>query len=343
MSPAQSNRFFVVTAMVFTLSGTAIAQTPVRIATWNVFTVGSPGTTEYDAAVDVLGRIGADVVAINEVNGSGDVPNFEQLAADAGYAFTVIPGSNPFGAQRNAFMSSLPIVAQTIHTSASLSGDGSANDITRLLVEITVDVPGDAVDLTLVVEHWKSGTADSDEFRRASESFRMAQTVSDLVTGVDAYVFMGDINEEIDSVPRTPNPFTSLPGGLPASFSLGADLDAEMNGPGIENNPFFYLEQSPAPGVTALPALQLDGSDGTRPASGRRLAARGKRPFPSNRQLSGGAEVSAGFGPRKHHISARVGDRAGKCLPINPKTGAQAGCEPLEAPGRAHAQQAAQQ
>ncbi|MCH7703454.1 MAG: hypothetical protein IID37_17395, partial [Planctomycetes bacterium] len=55
------------------------------------------------------------------------------------------------------------------------------------------------------------------------------------------------------------------------SFSLGADLQELLDGPGIENNPFFYLEADPGPNVVALDALQLDGSDGTRPASGRRL------------------------------------------------------------------------
>jgi hypothetical protein len=66
--------------------------------------------------------------------------------------------------------------------------------------------------------------------------------------------------------PRSPNPFTSLPSGLPSSFDLGSDLEAVLAGPGIVNDPFHYLAA-----VTPLPAVQLDGSDATRPTSGRRL------------------------------------------------------------------------
>ena len=74
----------------------------VRVATWNIETVGAPGSTEYEAAHDVLSRIGADIVAINKVASSADAANLSPLAADAGYASVVVPSSNPFGADRNA-------------------------------------------------------------------------------------------------------------------------------------------------------------------------------------------------------------------------------------------------
>ncbi len=53
------------------------AQTPIRIATWNIETVGTDGSTEYAAALEVLGRIGAGVVAVNEVASSADTANLE--------------------------------------------------------------------------------------------------------------------------------------------------------------------------------------------------------------------------------------------------------------------------
>ena len=62
------------------------------------------------------------------------------------------------------------MLSQTINTSADLSGDRSANDISRLFMEVTVDVPGDAVDLTVVASHWKSGTGNDDDFRRVVEA-----------------------------------------------------------------------------------------------------------------------------------------------------------------------------
>ena len=252
---------------IATATREASADQAVRVATWNIQSVGTAGSTQYEAALAILNRIGADVVAINEVSSNADIANFQNLAAAAGYAHTVVPSSNPFGSLRNAFMSTFPILQGVVHSSASLSGDASANDITRLIVEIRVDVPGNSKDLTLVVQHWKSGTGNDDEFRRAGESFRVSQVVAPLDPLTDAFVITGDVNEEIDSVPRSPNPFTSLPSGLPGSFTLGADLVVELVGPGIDNDPFLYLEQH----ALTLDTFQLDGSDATRPASGRRL------------------------------------------------------------------------
>ena len=240
----------------------------VRVATWNIETVGAPGSTEYEAALDVLNRIGADIVAINEVASSADAANLTSLAADAGYASVVVPSSNPFGADRNAILTDLPLLSAIINTSADLSGDPAANDISRLMVEVTVDMPGDAPDLTVVSSHWKSGTGNDDEFRRVVESRRMAQAVADLDPLFDAYILLGDINEEADNVPQTPNPMVSEPSGLPGSFKLGSDLEALLVSGGLVNDPFTNLS---AAQVSTVPAVQLDGRDATRPASGRRL------------------------------------------------------------------------
>lgn len=265
-------------ALAFTLAllawapGLASAATPVRVASWNVQAVGDPGSLQYDAALAILERIGADVVGINEVSSAADAAKFAQLAVDAGYPYTVVPDSNPFGALRNAVMSRLPFAtAPLIHTAASLSGDPSAKDLSRLILEVVLDAPGNAPDLTLVIDHWKSGTGNDDEFRRVLESYRITQALDDLDSAVDAFVILGDINEEADSVPRSPNPFETLPSGLPASFSLGADLDALLAGPGFQNDPFFYIADASGLAAELLLALQLDGSDATRPSSGRRL------------------------------------------------------------------------
>jgi endonuclease/exonuclease/phosphatase family metal-dependent hydrolase len=242
--------------------------TSLRVATWNIETVGEPGSDQYRAALDILRRIDADVVALNEIASSNDSLHLAALASEAGYTSVVVPASNPFGPDRNAFLTSLPVLAQGVNTSALLSGDPLANDLSRLLVEITVDAPGDAIDLTLVVGHWKSGTGNDDEFRRVVESYRVAQSVWDLDPLYDAWIFLGDVNEEIDDIARSPAFFQSAPAGLPTSFSLGADLQSELEATGLDNDPFAPLEGA---GATAIPALQLDGSDATRPTSGRRL------------------------------------------------------------------------
>lgn len=248
------------------------AQTWIRIATWNIETVGSEGTTEYEAALDILGRIGADVVSLNEIASSADTANLEQFAFEAGYPHITYSSGAPFGSDRNAVLSQYPFVGSPIeHTSSGLSGDPAANDITRLFLEVVIDVPGNALDLTLVTQHWKSGTGNDDEFRRAIESIRIGQSIADLSSELDAYVIMGDVNEESDSVPRTPDPFISLPSGLPGSFSLGSDLASQLAGAGISNDPFGHLQLPTGVDVTIVSALQLDGSDATRPSSGRRL------------------------------------------------------------------------
>ena len=251
---------------------TVAAQTGVRIATWNIQAVGEAGSVQYDQALAILNRIQPDVVALNEIAHTADVGHLEDLAADAGFAHVVVPsGGGPFGAQRNAFLSNLPVIQQTAHTAAALGGDPNANDISRLIVEITVAPSADAKPLTLFVEHWKSGSGNDDEFRRAVESIRIAQAAAELSGHVNAYAILGDVNEEIDQVPRTPNPFTHLPGGLPASFRLGVDLAERLATTGIANDPFSHLLDPNGPAASALAALQLDGADATRPASGRRL------------------------------------------------------------------------
>lgn len=254
------------------LTSLGFAQTAVRVATWNLESVGSPGSDQYEATLDVLDRVCADVVGVNEVNGADDVEHFKTLARDAGYPHIMVPDDKPpFGSMRNAFMSRYPISEGLVYTSDTLSGDEQANDMTRRPVGVVVDVPGDARPLTLIVEHWKSGTDNDDEFRRAIESFRISQALSNLDPTNSAYVVMGDVNEEADSVPRSPNDFTYEPSGLPSSFDLGLDLEDMMANEAIYNDPFFFLQDEAGPALTPLDSRQLDGHDGTRPSSGRRL------------------------------------------------------------------------
>lgn len=250
----------------------AVSQTAVRVATWNIETVGAPGSSEYSAALEILARIGADVVALNEISSAADASNLESLAADAGYASLAYTSGAPFGSDRNAVLSKHPFSEPaTEHDAAGLSGDPVANDITRKILEAVIDVPGNARNLTVVSVHWKSGTGNDDEFRRTIESYRIGQAIAGLDKNVDAYLVMGDVNEELDSTPRSPHPFTTLPSGLPGSFSLGSDLATLLGSDGLPNDPFSYLGAASGCAATAITALQLDGSDGTRPASGRRL------------------------------------------------------------------------
>lgn len=247
----------------------AAGQTAARVATWNLQSVGPPGSIEYEAALDVLQRIGPDVIGLNEVASQADIGHLTSLANDAGYPHVVVAQrGGPFGALRNALLASTwPIVRAANHSSASVSGDQDANDLTRDFLEVEVGMPEGTENLVVLVEHWKSGTGDDNEFRRAVESTRISQVTS-MVSTTSAIVVLGDVNEEADSVPRNPAVFTSVPNGLPASFSLGADLVSLLASQGIPNDPFAPLTDV---GLDVLDALQLDGLDATRPSSGRRL------------------------------------------------------------------------
>lgn len=263
-------RLSALCAIALALGVTGVrAGTDVRVATWNISQVGAPFSPEYDASLAILNRIGADIVAVNGVD---DMANLNSLAADAGYAHVGVGTVGSFGPLRNAFLSIYPIVEGAVHTSVSLSGDPAANDITHHFVSIKVEFPPPTDrDLVLIVQHWKSGTADSDEFRRAIDSRRISQALNAVSIDGDAVVVMGDVEEEITGVPRTPNPFTSEPAGLPGGWKLGSDLVPELSGGGIANDPFSILETDVSYAMNAVAALQLDGSEATRPASGRRL------------------------------------------------------------------------
>ena len=257
---------------VLAMGSPAHGQTTVRVATWNIETVGAPGSVEYDAALEILARVDADVIALHEIASAADAVHLQDLAADAGYPHSACTSGAPFGSDRNAILSRHPFASPAIeHDAASLSGDPAAKDITRLIVEAVIDVPGNAVDLTVVATHWKSGNGNDDEFRRVVEAYRVGQAIADLDGAVDAFIVVGDVNEEADSTPRTPNPFTGLPSGLPGSFSLGSDLSSMLSAGDLANDPFEPLEASPGTAAQVVPALQVDGSDSTRPASGRRL------------------------------------------------------------------------
>ncbi len=247
--------------------GCAIADQTVRVVSWNVETVGTPDSAQYASTVDVLARIDADVVAISEVASAADADALLDLAFDLGYLYTSIAPAGPFGALRNAVLSDFPITWETSWSAADLSGDALANDLTRYLLESVVDITDAGDALRVVSVHLKSGTANTDEYRRAIESFRMGQVAQHPIGSNDPIVMMGDLNADTRDAPQTPPIFTTEPSGLPEDFVTGADIRALFSGGGLINDPFNYLE----PHVAVLDAEQLDGEVATRPESGRRL------------------------------------------------------------------------
>ncbi len=249
------------------LSAPAMAEDRVRVVTWNIETVGEQGSPEYQATLAVLARINADVVAVQEVGSDADASQLLNLASDLGYGYTTVAEAGPFGSDRCAFMSDLLMLPGKSWTAAELSGDPGANDLTRYLLSAEVDVSGAGDYLHLVVNHWKSGKANEDEYRRAIESQRIEQLATRLATAQEPYLLMGDVNADVLDAPPTPAVFTALPSGLPADFHTGSDIQALLANGGLPNDPFAPL----VGWATLVNAFQLDGSDATRPESGRRL------------------------------------------------------------------------
>ncbi len=232
----------------------------VRVVTWNVEELGYPGTPEYEAVQEILARLDADIVGLNEID-EPELGHIKTMGTDLGYDTVVVPATNPFGDIRNAIMTRLPLVSSGIHKPADLSGDNEANDVTRYPVSVTVNV---GQPLTVIVQHWKSGFDDGDEFRRAIDGHRTAQAISD---AGDWVVAMGDVNQEIDD-PPWPDVFTAIPSGMPGEFWLGSDLYNQMSAGGISNEAFASLKDL---GLDIIEAQQLDGRYDTRDESGRRI------------------------------------------------------------------------
>ncbi len=238
-----------------------------RVATWNVATLGSQGDPEYEAAKRILGRIDADVVALNEIGTDADVHNLADLADELGYASVVVPSYNPFGTLRNAIISKRAPTGSAWPDSAELSGDLSANDVTRLPVLVEHAITGVGT-LTVVTQHWKSGWFDDDEFRRMVDSRRTVQAAARGNPQTSWVLISGDVNAEVDGPAETPTRFHSLPSSMPGGYFLGEDLYDEMTSGGLVNDAFQPLYDG---GYDVVDMTQRDGTTATRPESGRRL------------------------------------------------------------------------
>jgi len=236
--------------------------TRVRFVSWNVEGVGRDGSEELDALKDILRRIDADVVGLNEID-EGETQRLRSVAEELGYTTVYVPDSNPFGELRNGVLSRLPVQSTTAWKSATLSSDTRANDMTRWPLEVVVEVDG--LPVRFVIQHFKSGFDAADTFRRAVEGARIGQ-IADHNPDAPLVVIGGDFNAETDES-NSPLEWTFTPSGLPSSYALGADLASGL-GDGLVNSNFEDLYRL---GFEAVEALQPDGRDATRDVSGRRL------------------------------------------------------------------------
>lgn len=237
----------------------------VRFVHWNIEFLGSTSSDEYQAAIRVLERLNGDVVFLNEVEPE-EVSSLNAMADELGYDTVLFPSDNPFGSQRNALMSRLAVQSLQDFSSTSLSGDGSALDVTRNPVGGVFTLP-DGGEVIAIGTHLKSGFGWTDEFRRAVDSIRSVQAAQRLGNlREERVLLLGDLNAEEDD--RDSGVVTTLPSDLPGSYYLGQDLYGELTGDGIQIDPFDPMEDA---GLEMVDARQLDGRDWTREESGRRI------------------------------------------------------------------------
>ncbi|MEO0600891.1 MAG: endonuclease/exonuclease/phosphatase family protein [Myxococcota bacterium] len=238
---------------------TAVSEVALRVATWNIEGLGAPGSEQYVAARQVLQRIDADVVGLNEIAG-GEEDALVSFAADLGYQ-VVQPRTNPFGSSHNAVLSRLGVEQSAFPSSAVLADDPSANDITRWPVSVAVEAPwGEVVAIT--TQHCKAGFDLDDAFRRTLDTRRLGQAAQRVPA--DRTVAMGDLNAdlaELQSEPPSPSRWTFPPGGLPPELVIGDDVEAILGGEGLPNDPFVLLDGF---GLTVVDAVQPDGRSASR-------------------------------------------------------------------------------
>lgn len=254
-----------------------------RVVTFNIETnrdfngavteaLNEPGTTDYNTVRDILARINADVVCLQELanpdisggTNGGTSSDVHALASELGLPHVLIPTNNGVFdfTLRNAILSRYPFEAiDEIGTAdyqssiGAVGADGNlAREITRAMPAVVIEVPGAADPLTLITLHNKASTGLDDRFRRTVELFRVRDYLErNGLTGDDNIILTGDFN--LSSTDRV---FNSEPNGLPNSWNRGIDIALPIT---YSTDVDFYF---PAPfNLVALDARDVDGGDAT--------------------------------------------------------------------------------
>ena len=256
---------------------------PLRVVTFNIETnrgtngniteaLNNPGTSDFNSVRDILRRINADIVCLQELanpdiaggTGGGTGSDVHSLAADLGLPHVHIPtnaGVFDF-TLRNAILSRYPFLdIEDIGSGAYLSGIGStgtgggtAKDVTRVMPAVVIDVPGAAAPTTVITLHAKAGTGLDDRFRRAVELARVSQYLdNNRIDANDQVIILGDFN-----LSASGSTFTSEPPGLPGTWNRGTEIPLPIT---YSTDPDFYF---PAPfHLVALDPRDLNGDPHT--------------------------------------------------------------------------------
>lgn len=217
------------TALALALAATTWAA-PLRVTTFNVkLGLGAPGTSGFESTAAVLGRVGADVVTMQElVNDSG---NLSAMGSRLGLPHIAYQPSNAMGV---GLLSKYPLYAPVwiFH-----------NGMTRPILLVQVDVPNVLRDPWIAVVHLKCcNTSGSEQYTRAVELHFLRREIALRTTLQDPVVVMGDFNLV---APNDITYATGPEGVSPFSAPAGADgyfipqgifkLDARHAGSGGED------------------------------------------------------------------------------------------------------------
>ena len=217
------------------------------------YSLGDVGTLDFTSVRDVLARIDADVVALQEIHSAdvaGNPDDLDALAAALGLPHIYIAStSGSFDTSlRVVFLSRYPFILTD-----DIRSPSGAKEITRHFPVIKVDVPGTTNDPLVISGHLKSGTGLDDRFRRAVEMKRLVKYLDDEgVQASDNFIILGDFNPSGVNVT-----FNSLPTGLPSTFSVGSDIGFPVR---YSTNMLSYFSGLVP---TRLDPRQMNGDDGT--------------------------------------------------------------------------------
>ena len=197
----------------------------VRVASFNVQYLGSSSSTGFAALADIIKRVSADVMCLQEVK-SWESSRFVELAKQTGYAhhFQGKVSTPMAGGITNACLSRLPLVQGRSRSSDDISSSAWANETGRDIVTVRVRLPNGR-HLLVVNAHLKSGFGDDDRVRRQVEALRVRDLLRQhrKVHPGDAEVVLGDFNEIVNGS-NLGRVYTKAPYGMPWSYKLGADI-----------------------------------------------------------------------------------------------------------------------
>jgi endonuclease/exonuclease/phosphatase family metal-dependent hydrolase len=205
----------------------------VRVATYNVRSLGAVGSDGFDALGSTILRIAPDVACFQEVQFEENAA-LVSLATEAGHPHAVQAYKSPAigGNHTNACIGRVPLELVGSWGSQELSADFDANDTGRDILVVRADVgAADGTDCRVGVftVHLKSLEEDADLFRRQVEVERLRQAI-DRYRGMypgDPLVVMGDFNENLGD-PALGRSFASVPADLPRSYDLGSDIQLPL-------------------------------------------------------------------------------------------------------------------